>query len=926
MSMSACGRFPERRRVKLWNSSMNFRLFFLAVLLMPFLYVSAGAPFRLTAEGVELDAGTMGKFTFRYPGFDTGERRIAPEVKLDGGRVRLTYLAERAPEIELTLDGGRLHGRMKTAAAGKLIWEMFLPIMAGGRFEWAFEPGGARGVFPKEQPPKPHLAQRNGSRFRCTDPRSAESFSIALEGDGFWELQDNREWKWKIFQLKLYTDVLSNRAQEFTLEFQVGRPAALPVRVDRFGQPKTLDFPGKIKDEAELKADLSADRAYYDSLTPPPVAAWGGMPGSREKFRLKATGFFRLDKVRGRDVLVTPEGDLFFQLGVCTVSPGDDYTYIRGREQIYEWLPRYESEYQSAFRGHWATDFSFYLANRIRKTGRPHELDGWKKEQIFRLRKWGFNSDGAFTAYTPVNRAEKFGRTPELYKYSALVGDIGDPFDDETRRILDEKYAAIAAFREDPTIIGYFLANEQPYGDLLRKVPGFDGRTAAKRELVKLLERQYGVIDRFNAAWNLKASDFAALNDLPLPVQTPAAREDMERFSRHFFDAYFGLIARTFRKYDPNHLLLGARFLPANVGVEAAVEACGRYCDVFSINYYTRSIEPEFLEKVHRLSGRPLLLSEWSYGTAEQGLAGGVIDTRNQVERGYAYRSYAETAASLPFVVGCQWFAYLDQALTGRYFQHYNGECMNIGLINVADRPFKEFLAEAMKTNYRIYELKLGEAAPFSWRDDGHAGNRPLKSLQIPRALPGHKVDGVKTPWPGRPSERLDGSCLVVGADAGGSGADFWLCWDERYLYLYAEVMDATPARNSRRGGELWQSDCLELFIGGESPERAGPLLFTDRQLLLSAGAPDGGSWFVNQPEQPEVQVVIVPRGDGYSVEAGIPWKALQIKPEPGRRFRFDLGLDDGNDGPRRLRQFMWSGTADNSAVRTRWGNAVLVD
>ena len=46
--------------------------------------------------------------------------------------------------------------------------------------------------------------------------------------------------------------------------------------------------------------------------------------------------------------------------------------------------------------------------------------------------------------------------------------------------------------------------------------------------------------------------------------------------------------------------------------------------------------------------------------------------------------------------------------MTGRYFQHYNGECMNIGLVNVADRPFKEFLHEAMKTNYWIYDLKLG--------------------------------------------------------------------------------------------------------------------------------------------------------------------------------------------------------------------------
>lgn len=904
---------------------MNFRPWLAAALVAAGCALHAAMP-RLTESGVEIDGGTMGKFIFSYPGFNTGGKNVKPEVRLDGGKAVLTYLADRAPRIELTLEGDRLRGSMKTAAEGKLIWDMFLPIMFGGKGEWAFGPDGKSGVFPKEQPSKPHLAQLHGSWFRLTDPQSAESIVITLDGKGFWQLQDNREWKWKIFQLILYTDIYPGCTQEFTLTFSSKQPEAVPVRVDRFGQPKNLDFPGKITDEAQLKADIAADRAYYGSLRPPETAPWGGMAGSRGKFNLKATGFFRLDKVQGRDVLVTPEGDLFFQLGVCTVCPGDDHTYIKGREQIYEWLPKYESEYKTTFRGHWATDFSFYLANRIRKTGRPYELDEWKREQIGRLRKWGFNSDGAFTAYTPVNAAAKYGRTPELFKKAGLIGDIGDPFAETFRRELDENFAPIAGFRDDPTIIGYFIANEQPYGDVARKVPGFDGKTAAKRELVKLLERKYGAIDRFNAAWGLKAANFDALNDLPLPVQTEAAWNDMQEYSRHFFDAYFGLVARTFRKYDPNHLLLGARFLPANISVEAAVEACGKYCDVFSINYYSRSIEPEFLEKIHRLSGRPLLLSEWSFGTAEQGLAGGVIDTRSQTERGHAYRSYVEEAAALPYVVGSQWFSYLDQALTGRYFQHYNGECMNIGLVNVADRPFKEFLHEAMKTNYRIYDLKLGAVEPFVWRAAGSAGNRTPKRLQIPRALPGHKVDGVKTPWPGRPSERLDGSCLVTGTETGGTGADFWLCWDEKNLYLYAEVVDSTPARNSRTGADLWQSDCIELFTGGESPDRSGPLLFSDCQLLISAAQPKGGSWFVNQPIQAGVQAVVIPNAGGYTLEAAIPWEALRIKPETGLSFRFDLGLDDSDDGPKRLRQFMWSGVANNSADRSNWGMATLVD
>ena len=900
---------------------MNWSAFSVPLFVAAALLSAAAAPPHLTKNGIEIDGGTMGRFTFGYPKFRSEGEAVAPQVALKENSATLSYLAKGAPRLELTLKNGRLTGKSASAAPGKLIWEMFLPIRFAGQGVWTLEPGGQSGRLPAEQPPRPHLVQQHGSKFRFADPQSGESISVTWGGDGFWQLQDNRQWGWKIFQLSLFTDVLEHRNAEFSLEFEEADASRVPARVDRFGQPVSFDFPGKIRDESELRSDVAADRLYYSSLTPPPAAPWGGMPGSRKEFGRKATGFFRLDQVEGRDVLITPEGDLFFQLGVCTVCPGDDHTYIKGRERIYEWLPPYESEYKSAYRGAWATDFSFYLANRIRKTGRPFELAGWKLEQIDRLRRWGFNSEGAFTTHTPeLNRQKKFGRTPELARLPGLAGEIPDPFDEAVRRKMDKAYAPIAEFRDDPSIIGYFIANEQPYGDLLRKLPAFDSRTAAKQELVKQLRRQYGSIDRFNAAWNLQAGGFDALNDLPLPVRTRAAWEDMQNFARHFFDAYFSLVARTFRKYDPNHLLLGARFQPSDVAVTAAAEACAKYCDLFSINYYARAIEPEFLEKLHRLVRRPILLSEWSYGTAEQGLSGGVIDTRNQMERGRAYRSYLETAAALPFVVGSQWFSHLDQALTGRYFEHYNGESMNIGLLNVADRPYKEFLAEVMKSHRRIYALKLGRTAPFSERT---APERPLRKLQIPRALPGQRVDGVKEPWPGRPAERLDRSCLVLGAESGGTGADFRLCWDEQNLYLYVEVVDATPWRNHRRGPDLWQGDCLELFTGVER-DGSGALRPGDRHLLISAGE-NGGSWFVNSPEQAAVTAVVLPHPGGYVLEAAVPWQALGIEPRSGLSFRFDLGLDDG-DGTRRLRQFLWSGTARNSSERSGWGSAVLVE
>lgn len=86
-------------------------------------------------------------------------------------------------------------------------------------------------------------------------------------------------------------------------------------------------------------------------------------------------------------------------------------------------------------------------------------------------------------------------------------------------------------------------------------------------------------------------------------------------------------------------------------------------------------------------------------------------------ERGLAYRNYVEQSAALGFVVGIEWFTLIDQAVTGRWFQGFDGERGNTGVIAVTDRPWKVALGEMMKTNYDIYKVWFGERPPFKWND-----------------------------------------------------------------------------------------------------------------------------------------------------------------------------------------------------------------
>ena len=130
----------------------------------------------------------------------------------------------------------------------------------------------------------------------------------------------------------------------------------------------------------------------------------------------------------------------------------------------------------------------------------------------------------------------------------------------------------------------------------------------------------------------------------------------------------------------------------------------GKYCDVFSANYYTEHYDPEMIQKLANLTGRPIILSEWNYGCREQGLPG-VVNVADQKERAKRFRLYAEQSAADRNVIGTQWFCLIDEALTGRGFNDYNGERLNTGLFNICDRPYKELCNAAAESNSRVYDL-----------------------------------------------------------------------------------------------------------------------------------------------------------------------------------------------------------------------------
>lgn len=899
----------------------------------------SAADLGLSNDGVTIAAKGMGTFTLAWPKLLPGDQKpIARTVQ--GRRAELKYAGDAAVSVELQ-NGGVIAVSFRSLPGN--IDRFHTELLIGPEFSdggtWRVGDAAAK-PFPPEKPAKPHLHQGNASNFTFSDV-SQHTVSLTFPPFAFLQLQDNREWNWKIFCLQAWTPINRDQAVH-TITVGDGATAGAPPAkvqplVDRFGQSTRKEHPGKVKDEAELRADIASEQAWLAGLNPAAVNEWGGRPGTGAKLGLKKTGFFHVEKKGGRWVLVDPVGDACFHLGICSFgfAPGEDCTYVKDRRDIYEWLPPTDGAMAGAWHPEpwWRNDAcSFFAANLVRKHG-----DAYRKETVLagmvdRVRAMGFNAVGAFSGDSPAFKEKRFPLVRMLGYHPALPGirGIGDPFDDAALKKMDEDWAkALKPRADDPYTIGYFFDNEQAFEDVPKVVPQLKGAHAAKRRLVQLLKDTHQDIAAFNAAWNLKATGFDTLADQPLAVTTKAASQDMQRYAELFYEAYYAALATTFRRHDPNHLMLGSRWQPGTANSESLCRAAGRHMDIVSINYYTLAIDAGFMRRLHGWTGgKPQVWSEFYYtSAAESPCAASGMDMRTQRARGQAYRTYVEGAANLGFVVGIEWFTLIDQAVTGRWFEKLGGERNNTGIFNVCDRPYRDLVEEMAAAHRVIYDVWLDGRAPYRIDDPRFAaGANAARRLIAGRATGPIAIDGVAANFPGLPPDRIGGERLVQGRDAEGFEASLKACWDDTNLYIYAQVADPTPMVNDQRGADLWNGDGIEIFIGGEQLDTPGPLLFSDRQVLVGATA-TGPCHVLNLTPQPACKAITVPAvdGKGHVIEVAIPWSALGIRPKAETELLFDIAVDDAAPGAGRHRQLMWNGIARNSSDRSRWGRLALM-
>ncbi|WP_378107628.1 carbohydrate binding domain-containing protein [Cohnella cellulosilytica] len=714
--------------------------------------------------------------------------------------------------------------------------------------------------------------------------------------------------------------------------------------VDRFGQIRSAEFTGKIHNDDEFAQAAASDEQFYDSLVGPGDRdAYGGLAGSKSVYQLNETGFFHIEKLNGKSVMVDPIGNLYFNLAVNGTGYVDEtFTVVNGRESVYEWLPGTTGDFKTAYDG--SGNFSFYVANLIRQSGQPFNQAQYSADSVELVKSLGFTGLGAWS------NAGGMPYVAWLPMPNLKIGDSGlfDIFHPDMLNQMDAKFSALANNRDDGDLIGYLFGNELPYDKLKSAVPAASASTGSKARLVTMLAAKYGSIESFNTAWGLDFASFDALRNSAFAAKTALAAQDMDEFTKLYLDELYKQIAYYAKKYDPNHLVMGDRWL-ANVMNDSKLreylsEYAGKYMDVLTYNYYTYDLNLDMLEHLYEVAGQtPFIMTEFHYGDPTTGLTFAARMAEDEHEKGLMYRNYVEKAAASGFVVGANWFAYFDQAPTGRWFQGLNGEAGAIGLINVANRPYRDFLASVSDTNGSIYDILLGRTAPYSYSFKPGQGERASdKVLQVTKSGTTPAIGAFSEPWEQAVTANLTDVDLVLGLMKQGIGGQMSLTWDDEYFYIRAHIDDSTPMQspNVIKGmtvpaakAYLWAGDAVELFIGPSNVDEGGAMQFNDSQILLAAAPDEQGAvqtayyWTgYREQEQPEIDMAaqLDADGKGYTIDAKIAFADMGLADiGDGTVIRYDMGFDEGGANGRE-RQFYWNGVDGNSSNREKWGQIVL--
>ena len=176
-------------------------------------------------------------------------------------------------------------------------------------------------------------------------------------------------------------------------------------------------------------------------------------------------------------------------------------------------------------------------------------------------------------------------------------------------------------------------------------------------------------------------------------------------------------------------------------------------------------------------------------------------------------------------------------------------------------------------------------------------------------------IDGEIGEWEKTPSLQLNsGTAQVLEGDGRQCNANIYVAYDKDFLYLAAQVIDATPW-GRYKDQDIWKNDGLEIWFDLNCDSLLSMNQPDDFQLGLSftTGSGTPGVWIWQNDKSAFLQASIKTSSrktaDGYIIETALPLAALPgLKlPVDGKIIAANLSLT--NAGDKTFNRLLWSGT-----------------
>ncbi len=434
---------------------------------------------------------------------------------------------------------------------------------------------------------------------------------------------------------------------------------------------------------------------YSDYDTVYPMDIYGGWMDPH--MRQEATGFFYSTKIGDRWYVIDPLGYPCYIRGLSSIG----VNYLGSPNQKAAAIEIYGSEEK------------FAIAT-VR----------WVKDEL------GFNVSGTNSAIAKVEERMMIQRTLGFAgAYGSSIGvnssnggsthfsenNTMPVFDPGFVTFADEKAQEAIPDKDNPYIIGYTTDNELPMdANMLTNYLTIDPNKEVN---------YYS----YAAAWTWLVKMTGEEN----PTQADIDKDLMELFMGFVWDRYYNVVTTAFRKYDPNHMMMGTRFLTSVRTHPWVLRFASQYLDLMTINWYGQW-EPSAndLYELCKNLDLPLMVTEFytkamendgSFDDPNDPLkntrgAGWIV--RTQQDRGDFYQNFTLRLIECKNMVGWHWHQYLDDDdspeviykggkpdATGQNWKDQSNIDANKGVVNNWHQPYEELCEAMAEINLNVYRL-----------------------------------------------------------------------------------------------------------------------------------------------------------------------------------------------------------------------------